>query len=291
MAEKISQGTRRRHGRFWSTFSRFKKNKAAMVGLILFIIEILIAILAPLLAPYGYAEMNFAEMLQGPSLKHWMGTDDMGRDILSRILYGARSSMSMGIIAVIVSTGVGVVIGAIAGYFGGATDNIIMRLLDIIQAIPSILLCIVVSTVLGSGYINTVIALSIGRIPNVCRLMRGSILNIRKMEYLESAESINCSKFRIIFSHILPNSFSPQIVSGTMGVATTISLAAMLSYIGLGVQPPEAEWGAMLSAARDFMRVYPHTILFPGIAIMVTVLALNLMGDGLRDALDPKLRD
>ena len=170
-------------------------------------------------------------------------------------------------------------------------DNIIMRILDVIQAIPGMLLMIAISAVLGNGFINTCIALAFGGIAGTARLLRASILNIRNMEYLEAAESINCSKFRMIVGHILPNSFSPLIVSFTMGVANTIIMAASLSFIGLGIQPPNPEWGAMLSAGRAYIRDYPHLVLFPGLAIMITVLSLNMLGDGLRDALDPKLKN
>ena len=181
-------------------------------------------------------------------------------------------------------------IGSIVGYFGGIVDTVIMRLVDILQAIPGILLAVAISACLGSGFVNTIIALSIGGIPMTVRLLRGSIMGVRKMEYLEAAQTINCSVPRLIMKHILPNSISPIIVSVTMGIGNTILMAASLSYIGLGVQPPTPEWGAMLSAARTYMRDYPHMVLFPGLAIALVVLSLNMLGDGLRDALDPKLK-
>ena len=182
-------------------------------------------------------------------------------------------------------------IGAIAGYFGGTTDNIVMRIMDVLQAMPGIVLAIAISATLGPGLVNCIIALSISAIPNYARMTRASILNVRKMEYLEAAASINCSNLRIIVKHVLPNALSPLIVQSTMGIAGTIMNAAMLSFIGLGVQPPTPEWGAMLSAGRGYLRDYPHLCLFPGITIMITVLSLNMLGDGLRDALDPKLKD
>ena len=210
--------------------------------------------------------------------------------MLSRIIYGSRYSLSIGLLSVALGTAIGVFLGALAGYFGGWADNGIMRFLDMIQAIPGLLLAIAVSAALGPGFMNSVLALSIGVIPMSVRLLRGSILSIRTQEYLEAATSINCSTSRIITRHVLPNSFSPLLVSSTMGIGNTILAAAALSFIGLGVQPPTPEWGAMLSAGRNYIRDSPHIVIFPGIFIMLTVLALNMFGDALRDALDPKLK-
>ncbi|MDK2968056.1 MULTISPECIES: ABC transporter permease [Lacrimispora] len=276
---------------FATVMKQMSKNKAAMLGLLILSTEIILAILAPYIIPYDYSYMDMANMFAKPSASHLFGCDDMGRDIFSRVLYGARYSISIGIIAVSIGSAIGCTIGAISGFFGGQVDNIIMRLLDIIQAIPGMLLMIVISAVLGPGYFNTIIALSIGSISGMARMLRAQMLKERENEYIEAAQSINCSKFRIITSHLLPNCISPMIVSATMGVAQTITIAAGLSFIGLGVQPPIPEWGAMLSAARQFIRQAPHLVYFPGLAIAVTVLALNLLGDGLRDALDPKLKN
>lgn len=281
----------KKQSQFRETVTRLKKNKAAMVGLAITIIMVLLAIFAPLIAPYDYAEADFAATFQGPSKEHWCGTDDLGRDIFSRLLYGGRYSLRIGIIAVAGATVGGTILGAISGYFGGKLENLIMRLLDVIQAIPGMVFSIAVSAVLGPGFGNCILALTIGMIPSFARMMRASILNVRKMEYLEAATSINCSNFRIITKHVLPNAFSPLIVQATMSVPAAILIAASLSYIGLGVQPPTPEWGAMLSAGRNFIRDYPHLVIFPGVTIMIAVLALNLFGDGLRDAMDPKLRD
>jgi peptide/nickel transport system permease protein len=281
---------RKKEGQFSLVMKRLSKNKIAMTGLVIILILFLLAILSPWIMPYKYDAMNMQERFQGPSLAHLCGTDDMGRDIFSRLLYGARASLSLGFLATIISTVCGMVIGSIVGYFGGIVDTVVMRLVDILQAIPGILLAIAISACLGSGFMNTVIALSIGGIPMTVRLLRGSIMGVRKMEYLEAAQTINCSVPRTIIKHILPNSISPIIVSVTMGIGNTILMAASLSYIGLGVQPPTPEWGAMLSAARTYMRDYPHMVLFPGIAIALVVLSLNMLGDGLRDALDPKLK-
>lgn len=281
---------RKRERMFIVTLKRLKKNRLAMLGLIVIVILALLAILAPLISPYPYTKADFKNKLQGPSQAHWFGTDELGRDILSRLLYGARYSLSIGILGVLISAGGGILMGSIAGFFGGMVDNVIMRLMDVLQAMPGILLAIAISAALGPGLTNCVIALSIGSIPGYARMTRASILNVRKMEYLEAATSINCSNTRIIIRHVLPNSLSPLIVQSTMGIAGVIMGAAMLSFIGLGVQPPMPEWGAMLSAGRNYLRDYPHLCIFPGVTIMMTVLSLNMLGDGLRDALDPKLK-
>lgn len=281
----------RGEGAFAGVMRRLRKNKAAMLGLYIFVIEVLLAIFAKWIMPYGYEEMDLANMLASPSMQHWFGTDELGRDIFSRILYGARYSLSIGVCAVAVAIFIGVAIGAIAGYFGGRVDNIIMRILDIIQSVPGLLLTIALSAVLGSGFDKAILALGLSSIPGYARLLRASVMNIRKMEYLEAADSINAGKIRIIIKHVLPNSFAPLIVQATMGVAGAILISASLSYIGLGVQPPTPEWGAMLAAGRNYIRDDTHLVLFPGICIMITVLALNILGDGLRDALDPKLKN
>ncbi len=267
------------------------KNKAAVAGLTVFLLEVILAVLAPVITPYHYTAMDVTQQFAAPSLMHLFGCDDLGRDILSRILYGARYSLSLGMISALSSNFLGLIIGAAAGYAGGWVDNIIMRIMDIFQAIPVTLLCIVLSAMLGPGYINTVIAMTICFISYPTRLIRGQLLKERGNEYVEAAQSINCPKARIIFSHLVPNCMSPIIVNTTMGIASRISYAAALSFIGLGIQPPIPEWGAMLSSARSFMRIAPHLVIFPGIAIALTVLSLNLFGDGLRDALDPKLKN
>jgi peptide/nickel transport system permease protein len=271
--------------------ARLQKNKVAMFGFFLILFLILIAILAPYIMPYDYTLMDMNNMYAKPSLAHPFGCDELGRDIFSRLLYGSRASLSMGILATMLSTIIGVTIGSIVGYYGGKIDNTIMRLLDILQAIPGMLLAIAISAALGTGFVNTIFALSIGSIPMTVRLLRGSILTVRNQEYIEAAEKINCSKFRVITAHILPNSLAPLIVSVTMGIGNTILIAASLSYIGLGVQPPTPEWGAMLTAGKAVITRYPHLCIFPGLCIMVVVLAFNMLGDGLRDALDPKLKN
>lgn len=274
-----------------AVIKRLGKNRTAVFGLIVFVILALLAIFSTIINPYVYDAMSLKEKNQSPSADHWFGTDDLGRDIMSRVLYGGRYSLSIGLLAIIAALAVGVFIGAISGFFGGWVDNIIMRILDIIQAVPGMLMTIAISTALGTGFTNTVLALALSRIPQFARVLRAQVLSTRTQEYVEAAQAIGCSNARRIVKYVLPNSFAPVLVSATMGVANTILMLASLSYIGLGVQPPTPEWGAMLSAARPFIREYPYQLVFPGIFIGLAVLALNLFGDGLRDALDPKLKD
>ena len=267
---------------------RLFRNKGAVAGLIVFVIIVALSLLAPVIAPYDYAKINIPQMFQTPSAEHWFGTDHVGRDILSRILWGGRTSLQIGILSALFAMVGAMIIGSIAGYFGGRVDNIIMRVLDVIQAMPGTLLSVVISAVLGNGLYETIIALSIGNLTTSARVMRGSIMTIRKSEYVDAAVVDNTGRLSIITKHLIPNAFSPMIVQATMGAAHAILVAATLSFIGLGVQPPTPEWGAMLSEGRGYIRDYPHIITIPGIAIMLTVLSLNLLGDGLRDALDPK---
>lgn len=269
---------------------RLARNKAAMLGLIILAAMIIVAAFSPWIMPYPYEALDFTNAFAKPSLSHWFGCDEFGRDILSRLLYGARYSLAIGLLAVLTGALIGIVIGSVTGYFGGNVDNILMRLLDILSAIPSTLMAIVISAVFGPGFSKCILAIAISTMPQYVRVLRGSIMSVRDMEYLEAASSINCNNWRIITRHILPNSFSALLVTATMNVGTAILMAASLSYIGLGVQPPTPEWGAMLSGARGYIRDYPHMVLFPGLAIMVTVLCLNMFGDGLRDAMDPKLK-
>lgn len=281
---------RKKESMWAQAFKRLMKNHTARFGLIVLAILILLAILAPVLTPYGYEEMDLEAINAAPSMKHLFGTDALGRDCLTRIFYGGRYSLGLGISSSLISTIIGIILGSIAGYFGGWVDNLIMRLCDIVQSIPGMLLSIIISATLGVGFGNTIIALAVGGIAGGVRLLRGQMLSIRKEEYLEAATTVNCSAGRIMFRHMLPNALSPVIVGTTMGMGNTIMVAASLSFIGLGVQPPDPEWGAMLSAGRDVFRKYPHIMLSPGIFIFLTVLSFNLFGDGLRDALDPKLK-
>lgn len=275
---------------FFETWRRLKKNKVALISLFVIVLISLVAILAPILAPYAYDLQNTKHTLAGSSKEHLLGTDRLGRDILSRLIWGSRQSLQMGVIAMAISTVFGVILGSISGYYGGWTDNLIMRLLDIYQGIPMLLLTVTLAAVLGPSLRNAIIAIGIGMVPGTARLMRASILTVREMEYIEAAKSINASDARIILIHIIPNSIAPIIVNVTMGIGTCIMAGAALSFVGLGAQPPIPEWGAMISDARNYMRNHATLALYPGICIMITVLAFNLLGDGLRDALDPRLK-
>jgi peptide/nickel transport system permease protein len=282
---------KKRQSEFGAAMVRLKKNRSAMIGLGIFLGLALLAVFAPYVSHYEYAKLNLVEKFQGPSFKHLFGTDEMGRDVFTRIIYGGRYSLGVGLIATFAGLFFGVIIGAIAGFYGGQMDNLIMRFLDIFQSIPMLLLSIVIATALGTGFDKTIIALAVAQIPDYARQMRASILRVRDVEYIEAATAIGCGTFRQIVRYVLPNSFAPLLVSATMGVAGTILMTASLSYLGLGIQPPTPEWGAMLSGAKNYIRYYPYLLIFPGIAIGATVLSLNMFGDGLRDALDPRLKD
>lgn len=281
----------KKQSQFREVMRRLFKSKLAVAGLIVIILYILIAIFADFVVPHDIAEMDLSQKNMSPSSAHWFGTDDFGRDIFSRVLYGTRYSLGLGLGSVGLALIFGVILGCVAGYFGGAVEEVILRFCDVMQAIPGTLLAIAISMVLGSGFINTIIAIGIGRIPLNCRMIRAQFLGQRKLEYVEAAHATNCSKVKLMFVHILPNAISPLIVNTTMGVGGMIMMAAGLSFINLGVQPPLPEWGAMMSAARAFIRNYPYQLLYPGLAMALLVLSLNLFGDGLRDALDPKLKN
>ncbi len=238
---------------------------------------------------WQYIDMRNMNAL--PSAEHLFGCDEIGRDILARVLYGARYTMSIGIFSTTVSLFFGMLLGSVAGYFGGHVDNFIMRCLDVFQAFPGILLAITISATLGPGFEKIIISLGISGIPGYARMMRANILSIRGSEYAEAALSINCPTSRIIAKHIVPNAMSPLIVQTAMGIAASGLMASSLSFLGFGVQAPTPEWGSMLASARNFIRNYPHLCLFPGIFIMLTVISYNLIGDTVRDALDPKLKD
>jgi peptide/nickel transport system permease protein len=269
---------------------RFRKNKIALVGLGIVVFFILLAIFAPLLAPYDFKEQNLAERLQPPSSEHFFGTDDFGRDIFSRVIYGARISLWVGFFSVLGSVIAGSLLGIIAGYYGRWIDGIISRLFDIMLAFPSILLAIGIVAVLGPSLQNALIAIAVINIPNFGRLIRSRVLSIKQEEYIMAAKAIGMSDMRILFHHVLPNSMAPIIVQGTLAIATAIIEAAALGFLGLGAQPPNPEWGKMLADSKDFLTQAPWTMIFPGLAIMLTVLGFNLMGDGLRDALDPRMK-
>jgi len=268
----------------------FKKSKVSLIGAGIVLFFILLAIVGPYLAPQDINEQNFAKRLLAPSSEHWFGTDDFGRDIFSRIIHGARISLWVGFFSVILSVIVGSLLGIIAGYYGKWIDTIISRIFDIMLAFPSMLLAIAVVSVLGPSLQNALIAIAIINIPNFGRLIRSKVLSVKEEEYIVAAKAIGMRDSRILFSHILPNSITPIIVQGTLAIATAIIEAAALGFLGLGAQAPAPEWGKMLADARKFLINAPWTMIFPGLAIMLTVLGFNLMGDGLRDALDPKMK-
>ena len=271
-------------------FRRLLHNKLAMTSLIVLVIIILSAVFAEYVAPYYYAKQSISERFQFPSWKHLMGTDDFGRDILSRIIYGGRISLYVSIMSVLSSLVVGGVLGATAAYFGGLYDSIVMRCMDVLMAIPAFLLAVSVSAALGTGVTNSIIALSIAGVPGSARIMRATVLGIKDQEFVEAAEANGASNLRIILYHILPNTFAPLLVDSTLRIGAYILQISSLSFIGLGVQPPTPEWGSILAAGRAYIRDFWPIIVFPGIAIMITLVAFNLLGDGLRDAMDPRLK-
>ncbi|MGM9521602.1 MAG: ABC transporter permease [Oscillospiraceae bacterium] len=282
---------RKKESQFKQVLKRLSKKRSAVIGAVVLLIVIIIAILTPYIAPYDYTAQDLYNKNASSSAEHWLGTDYLGRDTLTRLMYGARTSLVIGFGSSIFAMVVGTILGAICGYFGGQIDNAIMRFLDIFQAIPNMLLAITISAVLGSGYLNTIIAISVGAIPGFARMARASCMSESGKEYIEAARSVNASEPRIIFGHVLPNSLSPIIVMFTMRISGSIMAASGLSFIGLGIQPPDAEWGAMVSAGRQYLRTFPEQALYPAFCIMIVVFAINLLGDGLRDALDPKLKN
>ena len=287
----------KKQSQFPEIWRRFKRNPLAMGGLTVIILMILLAVFAGVLAPGterdpGYDIQNLFNTRQLPSAEHIFGTDHLGRDIFARIVHGGRITLTVGLLVVSISVTIGVTLGSISGFYGKLTDNIIMRVIDMILAIPNILLAIAIAATLGAGLTSIMIAVGVGAIPSYARIVRGQVLSIKEQEFVEAARSVGASDLRIILKHVLPNCMAPIIVSATMGIAFAILSAAALSFLGLGLQPPTPEWGAMLSDGRRFMLNdgHWHMTLFPGLFIALIVFALNLVGDGLRDAFDPKLR-
>lgn len=273
-----------------SVMRSLSKSPLAMLGLVIVLLLIFCAIFADAIAPYSYSKQNLMHAFESPSSKHLFGTDEFGRDIFSRVIHGSRISLVVGFIAVGIAILFGGILGAVAGYYGGVLDNLIMRSMDILLSIPSTVLAISIAAALGPGLLNLMIAVGISSTPAYARVMRGSVLSVRGQEFVEAARAVGSSDRRIILRHIIPNCMAPVIVQSTLGVASAILSTAGLSFIGLGIQPPVPEWGAMLSGARAYIRDYAYMTFFPGFAIMLTILALNFLGDGLRDALDPKLK-
>ena len=281
----------KKKSQFGETWHRLKKNKTAIVCLFIIIAVILIAVLAPVIAPYPYAQQDYSHTYAPPSAKHLLGTDQLGRDILSRLIYGAGQSLQLGVISTAIASIIGIFIGAIAGYYGGWTDTLTMRFFDIYQSVPMFLLCITLAAVMGPSLTNATLAIGISMIPGPARMMRASILSIREMEYVEAAKAINAGSSHIILKYMIPNAIAPLIVFITMNIGMNILAGSALSFIGLGAQPPMPEWGSLVAHARNIMRDHGTLALYPGVCIMIVVRAFNLLGDGLRDALDPRLKN
>lgn len=281
----------KRRGMFAEVMSRVIRNKSVIIGFIILFIVVGACLAAPWIAPYSYDEQNLDAKFQKPSAEHLMGTDNFGRDMFTRILYGGRVSLMVGFVSETFSMLVGTILGAISAYYGGRTDNIIMRILDVFMSMPNLLLAIAISATMGPGIVNAMLAVGISSVPRVARVVRAPILAVKSMEYVEAAQSLHASDLRIIFRHILPNVLSPIIVQTTLGVAAAIIAVASLSFLGLGVQPPTPEWGSLLSTSRVYIRQHSYMATYPGLAIALVVIALNLFGDGLRDSLDPRLKN
>jgi len=269
---------------------KLMRNKPAFVGLCILLLLALMAIFAPYIAPYDWKEQDIINRFKGSSGDHWFGTDELGRDILSRIIYGARYSLTMGIFAVALSFLIGTLLGAIAGFYT-KLDSVIMRLIDILMAFPGILLAIAIVAALGPGMLNIVIAIGINEIPGFCRITRSLVLSLREREYVAASRVIGANNRHIVRKHILINLISPITVYASLQVSTAVLVGATLSFLGLGIQPPTPEWGAMVSTAREYLAIAPHTFVYPTLAILITVISFNLVGDGLRDALDPTTRN
>ncbi|MCI8837312.1 MAG: ABC transporter permease [Hungatella sp.] len=271
---------------------RLARNKMAMLGLAILVVLVLCAVFADAIADYEtkVVAQNIANRLKGPSAEHWFGTDEFGRDIFARIIHGSRVSLVVGLISVSVSLILGGILGAFAGFYGGRIDNVIMRVMDIFLAVPSTLLAMTIVAALGSSLVNVMLAIGVSGIPTYARIVRAAVMSVKDQEFVEASRAIGATNVTTIFREIIPNCLAPIIVQATLSVAGAILSTASLSFIGLGVQPPDPEWGAMLSGGRNFLRDAVHLTLFPGLAIVITILALNLLGDGLRDALDPRLK-
>jgi peptide/nickel transport system permease protein len=274
----------------WSiAYRQLRRNKGAMAGLIVFILILLSSIFAARLAPYDPLLISPQDYLQPPSSSHWLGTDSYGRDVLSRVLYGGRVSLTVGFASVLIASALGVLLGLMAGYYGGRVDGAIMRFVDMLLAFPGLLLALGVVALLGPGLANVIVAVGISGIPSYARTVRGAILSAREEVYVEAARSVGCRDAQIVLRHLLPNVVGLVVVISTLSVAWAILTASSLSFLGVGTQPPTPEWGVMLSEGRGLLREAPWLTTFPGLMIMLTVLSINLLGDGLRDALDPRM--
>jgi peptide/nickel transport system permease protein len=287
---ELVRAGRRSAGLWRDAWRRLRQDRAAVAGMVVIALLVLVAIIAPTITPHPPNDQSFRIKLKPPSSEHWMGTDEFGRDIFSRVLVGTRVALGVGITPVVIAMVVGVALGLLAGYYGRAVDQVVMRLIDILLAFPWLLLAIGIMAVLGPGIKNVVIAVAIVYVPAFARIVRGSVLSIKEKEYVEAARAIGQPDYRIIVHHVLANAWAPIIVLSTLSIGQAIIYAAGLSFIGLGTQPPDSDWGVMLASGREYLRDGPWLGFFPGFAILLTVLAFNLFGDGLRDALDPRLR-
>ena len=283
--------TMKRETPFQRIFRQFLRNRRAVVGAILLLLIIGLAVFAPYVTKYDPAKQNMRNRLQPPSKEHILGTDQFGRDIYSRVVYGARLSLRVGFLSISLALVVGSALGLIAGYYGGILDNIIMRFIDILLALPGFLLALSIVAALGPGLENVILAIGVSYIPSFARMMRSSVLAIRELDYVDAAEALGARDLRIILGHIVPNAVNPIIVMTTLSLAGAILSAAGLSFLGMGAQPPTPEWGSMIATSRPFIRVSHWAVTIPGLAIFITVMSLNLVGDGLRDALDPRLKN
>ncbi|HIC94191.1 MAG TPA: ABC transporter permease [Anaerolineae bacterium] len=289
--ERVLRERYRKPTSLWQdALRRLLRNKLAVVGMVILAAFLLSAIFAPWLAPYDPVKQELVKRRQPPCREHLLGLDEVGRDILSRIIFGARTSLQVGVGSVSFAIVIGALTGAISGYLGGWVDNLVMRLMDILLAFPSMLLAIAIVSILGPGLMNMLYAIAIVSIPQYARIVRASVLSVKEQDYILAARAIGCPPTHILFRNVLPNCLTPLIVQATLGIATAILDAAGLSFLGLGAQPPTPEWGAMLGRGRGSVFTAPHIVFFPGLAIMLTVLGFNLLGDGLRDALDVRLR-
>ncbi|MCD4714853.1 MAG: ABC transporter permease [Clostridiales bacterium] len=290
---KIEKKIKKKQNPTKEVFMRLLRNKSAMVGIVLFTIITMMSLFAPLMVDYyeDCIEQNLVDRFLPPSPEHWFGTDAFGRDIFARILYGGRISITLGMVSTGISMVIGGTLGVIAGYYGKKPDEIIMRIMDSIMAIPGIIFALAIVAALGPEIKNLIIAVLVMQIPSFARITKSAVIGVANAEYIEAAKTYAASPFRIILRYVLPNSLGPVIVHASMSVATMIMAMAGLSFIGMGVQPPTPEWGLMLSEAKEYIRYMPGMMYYPGAAIIITALSLNLFGDGLRDALDPKLKD
>ena len=288
----MKQNKNKKHSQLREVWRRFRKSKTAMFGLVLLVLVLMMAIFADVIVPYSKAtEQNILVRKQGPSAEHWFGTDELGRDVFARVVHGSRYSLLIGISTSVLSLLLGGLLGALAAFYGGKVDNIIMRLTDVVMTVPPILLSLAVVAALGPNLKNLLLAITISCVPSMVRMVRSVVLTVSDQDYIEDARSYGASDIRIILKYVIPNALGPIIVTTTMNVAGMILSAAGLSFIGMGVQPPAPEWGALLSDAEIYMFDAPHLLYFPGLFIVISALSFSLVGDGLRDALDPKLKN